>query len=212
MVLGSVSGVNGAVTTIKVGIGTTEPQARLHLKSNSTAGAINSQLLLEEDENDYTRITMRNAILPGSYWDIAALTNASNANARLNFYFSGGNDILSLKGDGNATLAGILTQLSDSRLKKNIVPIPSSLSRLVQLNGYQYHWKETGKDESTQLGVLAQEVLAIFPELVKKDEKGLLSVNYSGLVPVLINAVKEQQNTINNLVKRLEALEQKSKD
>ena len=52
-----------------------------------------------------------------------------------------------------------------------------------------------------KIGLLAQDVLAAFPELVKKggDEEGTLSVNYQGLIPVLINAIKEQQEQINVL-------------
>ena len=81
----------------------------------------------------------------------------------------------------------------------------------MQLHGYQYQWRDENKDQSPQLGVLAQEVESLFPALVKKDDKGLMSVNYSGLIPVLINAVKEQQQTIESLKKRLAALEQKFK-
>ena len=52
-----------------------------------------------------------------------------------------------------------------------------------------------------KIGLLAQEVQKVFPELVKQsaDEEGTLSVNYQGLIPVLINAIKEQQEQINVL-------------
>lgn len=198
--------------SINVGVGVTAPQARLHLKGNSAGGAVNSQLMLEEEGNDYTRLTMKNGNSGALYWDIGGYVNTTNANARLSFYYQGLGDVLYLKGDGNATLAGTLTQLSDARLKQNIREVPSSLDRITQLKGYQYQWKDKAKDQSLQIGVLAQEVEKLFPELVKKDEEGQLSVNYSGLVPVLINAVKEQQETIKTLEKRLLALEQKLKD
>jgi trimeric autotransporter adhesin len=205
IVLGQIS------TPTNVGVGVTAPQARLHLKSNSLGNANSSQLMLEEDGDDYTRLTMKNSnsIASGKYWDLGSYTNATNAAARLSFYYQGVGDILYLKGDGNATLMGTLTQLSDSRLKRNIAPIRSSLHRLMQIGGYQYQWKEKARDQNLQLGVLAQEVSKTFPELVKKDEKGVLSVNYSGLVPVLINAVKEQQTIIDGLEKRLAEIERK---
>ena len=63
-----------------------------------------------------------------------------------------------------------------------------------------------------KIGVLAQEIKEVFPELVSEDDNEMLAVNYQGLVPVLINALKEQQNEIDRLkeqekrIKRLEKL------
>ena len=108
-----------------------------------------------------------------------------------------------LYGNGNATLSGTLTQNSDLRLKKNIISIHNALDAIKQLNGYTYNWKDNSRDESLQTGVIAQEVQKIFPSLVKEDEKGILSVNYSGLIPVLIEAIKEQQKQIDELKQML---------
>ena len=61
-----------------------------------------------------------------------------------------------------------------------------------------------------KIGVLAQEIQEVFPELVSEDDNEMLAVNYQALVPVLINAFKEQQGEINRLKdqeKRLERLE-----
>lgn len=205
LVLGKISGVG-----TNVGIGTTAPAHTLDLQANSVFGG-KAQLRLHETENDYARLKFTNTAA-SSYWDVAGYPYTTNAASQLNFYFSGfGGDVLSLKGNGNATLAGTLTQSSDARLKRNIVPLSSSLDRLLRLNGYQYQWKDASRDQSPQIGVLAQEVEKLFPELVEKDGNGMLSVNYSGLVPVLITAVKEQQTIIDRLEKRLAALEQKMK-
>ena len=101
--------------------------------------------------------------------------------------------------DGSATLAGDLTVNSDARLKSNIVTLGSTLSKLLLIDGKSYTMKSNENVE--KIGLLAQDVLAAFPELVKKggDEDGTLSVNYQGLIPVLINAIKEQQEQINVL-------------
>ena len=101
--------------------------------------------------------------------------------------------------DGSATLAGDLTVNSDARLKSNIVTLGSTLSKLLLIDGKRYTMKSNENVE--KIGLLAQDVLAAFPELVKKggDEDGTLSVNYQGLIPVLINAIKEQQEQINVL-------------
>jgi hypothetical protein len=104
-----------------------------------------------------------------------------------------------ISGNGNATLTGTLTQNSDSRLKKKITPINNALQSLTKLSGYNYYWKNTGMDNSLQTGVLAQEVQKIFPNLVKTDTNGTLSVNYNGLIPVMIESIKEQQKQIDEL-------------
>ena len=56
------------------------------------------------------------------------------------------------------------------------------------------------------IGVLAQDIKEVFPELVSKDDNEMLAVNYQGLVPVLINALKEQQSEIDELKKMVLAL------
>jgi hypothetical protein len=92
-----------------------------------------------------------------------------------------------------------LIETSDTRLKKNIVPIQNSLQKITQLNGYNYYWKNENTDNSIQTGVLAQEVQKIFPNLVKEGKDGMLAVNYSGLIPVLIESIKELQRQIDEL-------------
>jgi len=61
---------------------------------------------------------------------------------------------------------------------------------LQQLSGYHYQWKDDWRDQASQTGLIAQEVEKVMPELVKEDEKGIKSVNYSGLVPYLLEAIK----------------------
>ena len=101
--------------------------------------------------------------------------------------------------DGSATLAGDLTVNSDMRLKSNIVTLGSTLSKLLLIDGKSYTMKTNEAIE--KIGLLAQEVQKAFPELVKKagDKDGTLSVNYQGMIPVLINAIKEQQKQIDEL-------------
>lgn len=104
--------------------------------------------------------------------------------------FAGGS-AMSLDSLGNMTILGTLTQSSDARLKKDIMPLRNSLNKIMSLGGYQYHWLNAARNEVVQTGVLAQEVEAQMPELVKSDEDGMKSVNYSGLIPYLVEAVKE---------------------
>ena len=90
------------------------------------------------------------------------------------------------------TLAGDLTINSDARLKDNIQPLGSTLDKLHQIEGKTYTFLKD-EEHTPKIGVLAQEVQAVFPELVTEGADGILSVNYQGLVPVLINAINEQE-------------------
>jgi len=105
--------------------------------------------------------------------------------------------------DGSATLSGDLTINSDARLKSNIISLGSTLTKLLTIDGKSYTMK-TNESES-KIGLLAQDVQKAFPELVKttNDSDQTLSVNYQGLIPVLINAIKEQQKQIKELKKTL---------
>jgi hypothetical protein len=116
------------------------------------------------------------------------------------------------------TLMGTLTQNSDERLKENITGISNSLNSLVHLNGYHYNWKDAGRDSGLQTGLLAQEVEKVFPELVSENNDGMKGVNYIGIIPYLLEAVKElkaeneqlkleQQNSIRQLEERIQQLE-----
>ena len=100
------------------------------------------------------------------------------------------------------TVSGDVVVSSDARLKSNIVSLGSTLSRILLIDGKSYEMK--GKQK---IGVLAQEIKEVFPELVSEDENEMLAVNYQGLVPVLINALKEQESKYLEQEKRLERLE-----
>lgn len=116
---------------------------------------------------------------------------------------------------------------SDEKFKTNIQPLGNKLSKLKQLNGVSYHLKNEGipladnvvasfeeKEKSGQvsipkrkvrpkkrLGFVAQDVQSLFPELVETDAQGYKYVDYVGLIPVLVESVKEQQQQIDELLK-----------
>lgn len=92
---------------------------------------------------------------------------------------------------GDGYLHGNIIQSSDRRLKRDFATLSASLAKVVTLTGYHYYWKDKDRDQSLQTGLIAQDVEALFPELVKTDEKGFKSLNYHGLIPHLIEAVKE---------------------
>jgi len=93
---------------------------------------------------------------------------------------------------------------SDIRLKKDIKPLKSALSTVGRLQGKSYRWKDNNEPD---IGLIAQELEKVIPELVKTDNKGYKSIVYQKLTAVLIEAVKEQQQEINNLSNRIAMLE-----
>jgi len=99
---------------------------------------------------------------------------------------------------GNVKATNFLSS-SDERLKKDIKKIENALEKIDQLEGISFKWKETGKES---IGLIAQNVEGVLPELVSEDNEGLKSIQYGNIVAVLIEAVKEQQKQIDELKKR----------
>lgn len=107
--------------------------------------------------------------------------------------------------EGNLEVHGTIYEYSDRRLKKDFSKLNNSFTKLNSLQGYHYYWKDTTKSQSLQTGLIAQEVEELFPELVKTDEKGMKSVNYVGLIPHLIEAIKELKKENQERLGQLEA-------
>ena len=106
-----------------------------------------------------------------------------------------GSQILEI--NGNLKTAGI-TETSDKRYKKNINEIMDAISKVMQLRGVMYDWRKDDFpnmvfEDRRQMGLVAQEVEQIIPEIVNTDANGYKSIEYSKLVALLIQAVKEQQ-------------------
>lgn len=109
-------------------------------------------------------------------------------------------------------------QSSDERLKKNITNITDGLSKILQLQGVSFNWKDAKLGTDTHLGFIAQQVKPILPEALSMNADGYYSMNYDSVVPVVVEAVKELNSKVDNLQKenddlkkRLEALEAKLK-
>jgi hypothetical protein len=96
----------------------------------------------------------------------------------------------------NLVCGGTVTANSDKSLKQNIKTVESSLEKVTKLRGVEFDYKETG-DHS--IGLIAQEVEEVLPDLVYESEEGIKSVAYQNIVAVLIEAVKEQQIQIDAL-------------
>jgi hypothetical protein len=192
--------VNGQ---LMVGLGA--PQATFHLEGNGIIRRNSYQggahLVLEETQSgDGSRLQFRNDFINDKSWEVYAKPHASNSNdAVFNVYYESVGNAMTIRGNGNVSVRGTLSQNSDTRLKKDIEPLQSSPDKITRLNGYRYHWKDEQLDQQWQTGLLAQEVEQVFPELVKSDADGIKSVNYTALIPHLIETIKSLQTRITAL-------------
>ena len=106
-------------------------------------------------------------------------------------------------------------QVSDQNKKENIKKIQQASAKVALISGYTYQYKlrpaeiEKGEIPTVSSGVLAQEIEAVLPEAVQKNESGEYFVDYAAIMPLLIEAIKEQNTKIHSLEERLKSLEEK---
>ena len=110
--------------------------------------------------------------------------------------------------EGNLSAQSQTTE-SDVKLKEQIYDLENSLSNILKLRGVSYYWKDKlKKGNRKQIGLIAQELEEIYPEFIieKKDSNGenIKTVNYSQMVAILIEALKEQQTEIDCLSSEIE--------
>jgi hypothetical protein len=104
---------------------------------------------------------------------------------------------------GNMTVAGDVTAYSDARVKENVETVEDALDKVLNLRGVYYN-RTDSDDKRRKVGVIAQEILEVIPEVVGQDNDGMYNVSYGNIVGVLIEAIKEQQKQIDELKARLD--------
>lgn len=230
IVLGSISGVNNSSADTKVGIGITTPSHRLEIRANSSATL--AQLALNENGDDYSRLRFINN-LGVNYWDIEGKANNTGGSGatQMRFSHNAGGTIMALTSDGNVGIgttaptaklqvagdicySGTLGACSDRRYKQQILPLNHALEKVQQLIGVSYYWKtaefpQMKFNNNRQLGFIAQDIEQILPEVVFTDNNGYKAVDYAKLTPILVEAIKEQQQTIDDLQKSYQNLQDK---
>jgi hypothetical protein len=105
---------------------------------------------------------------------------------------------------GNICYTGTIGACSDARYKKNVEQLDAALKTLLQLRGVSYDWKQEDYpdrkfDDQTHIGFIAQEVKELLPSVVLTDQDGYMSIDYGRLTPLLVEAMKAQQSTIDDL-------------
>jgi hypothetical protein len=129
------------------------------------------------------------------YWDgsgIGLLNEQGGWSVRCNYGSGYGGTLY-----GSWTVTGTLTETSSTRYKTNIKTIESGLDKVLQMRGVVYNRKDNGKEE---IGVIAEEMNEILPQVIQYNtESEIDSVSYSRIVGVLIEAIKELKQEINDL-------------
>ncbi len=202
------------------GIGTESPSAKLHVFYNSTMDL--PQLLLDEDGADYARLMFKNSDAPTKNWTIAGATSSTDANSKLNFYYSALGDIVSISGDGKVGIrtnapaftlevngtagkagGGSWSTSSDIRLKNILGNYSKGLNEISALQPIVFTYKEGNyrnlPSDQEQVGFVAQEVQKVFPEAVNEGKDGYLDFNIHSINVAMVNAIKELKAENNRL-------------
>ncbi|MCH7574484.1 MAG: tail fiber domain-containing protein [Candidatus Marinimicrobia bacterium] len=209
------------VTGGDVGIGTTSPDAKLHVAGGPLWTTLNWQKTIAIDVGDAIKYgqdgTTKFGVGSSSNTLFHWYTTADGATGdAANYYMEVGNagDVAIGGGAPNASYAlfvtgaaggtSLWTQVSDLRYKKNVRPLENALDKVLALRGVRYDWRrdefsDMKFSDRPQIGVIAQEVETVLPEIVTTDADGYKSVAYSTLTAVLIEAVKTQQQQIEEL-------------
>jgi len=138
-------------------------------------------------------------------------TYMNNATVACHLQVGGTTTLTTTTGRIDATNDVVAFATSDRRLKCNIKPIENALCKVIGVTGNTFDWKELAKEErktihgntGRDVGVIAQEIESILPEAVTTRESGYKAVNYEKIIPLLIEAIKEQQKQIDELKSRL---------
>ena len=123
----------------------------------------------------------------------------------------GGNQLSTTLGRIDAKNDILAYSTSDKRLKENIVPIGYAIEKIERINGVTFDWKKLTEEEEIYIhgnkghdvGVIAQEIEAILPEAVTTRDSGYKAVNYEKIIPLLIEAIKDQQRQIDELKRKI---------
>jgi len=167
-------------------------------------------LFRAESNADGSSLTNTNTTTFREYGAFQFMTGAINMTTKFTIFQN-----------GNATLSGTLTQGSDVRLKTDVVGITSALSKVNQIRGVEYKWNSVAEDNCgirnredgvKEIGVIADEIESIIPQVVKSDAMKSIdgteykSVAYDRLTPILIEAVKELSAEVDALKAEIAAL------
>jgi Chaperone of endosialidase len=169
-------------------------EGKVNFRSNNDVGGTNGNTSFIFSADGATTKVGVNTLTPNKALDIngdAVVTDALSVGHASTY--DPGTDKLAINGN---TRANAYYYNSDRRYKSDIEVLKSPLANLIKISGYSYFNKLSQKQD---LGVIAQEVEVVYPELVQTDAEGYKSVQYGNLVAPIIEAIKELATKIDNL-------------
>tara|TARA_R110000796_G_scaffold129826_7_gene245511 strand:+ start:1307 stop:1936 length:630 start_codon:yes stop_codon:yes gene_type:complete len=112
---------------------------------------------------------------------------------------------LDMSADGKALFNNdvVAFSSSDKRFKDNITPINNPIEKIKKIGGYEFDWNEKSSYEGHDVGVIAQEIEKVLPEIVTTRNNGYKAVKYDKIVALLIEGIKDQQLQIDELKSQL---------
>ena len=209
----------GYIMTLKengyVGIGTTGPSYKLDIRGSSVVSMIRTLdttsptlgLFVNDGSNGVGTISVDD----GGHMTFD--TGSTGAGQAEKVRITAGGDVgindttpsYKLDVDGTIRATGDVIAYSDIRVKDNIKTIDNALEKTIKLRGVSYTRNDID-DTSTKIGIIAQEVLKVLPEVVSQDDKGKYSVAYGNISGLLIEAIKEQQKQIDSLQEQIKKM------
>ena len=146
----------------------------------------------------------------GSVQNLGVGIGTTTPSAPLDVVASGTGTIASFTSD-NATGCSLATDgtiscSSDERLKKNIDNLEIGIDTLMELRPVDYHWNTQEEEEVKKLGFIAQEVEDLLPELVREDANGYKQLNTTGMIPLLVKSIQDQQEEIQGIKSDIEMI------
>jgi hypothetical protein len=204
-----VSGSSQIAISSTNGYGSVLNQAVLTSSSPTFAGGtFNGGIQINQSASEIQQIINSNATTKPSITQYRVNNSAGwehgmgNASQSYSYIFSYGtfdpsNSKMTLTNGGNLTIAGTFTENSSIRYKENVETIKYGLDKVLQMRGVTYDKKDNGVKE---MGVIAEEIYEVLPELVLKNEEGEIdSVSYGRITAVLIEAIKDLKKEIEDL-------------
>ena len=201
-----VSGSSQVTLSSTTGYGSVLNQAVLTTSSPTFAGATLTGTITSNVTNNYGLALNRAAVTNYNgislqtagvaQWYVGMRENLSSNNYII--YNENGTDALTIsKSNSNVTFAGTITENSSIRYKENVETIKYGLDKVLQMRGVTYDKKDNGVKE---MGVIAEEIYQVLPEVVLKNEEGDIdSVSYGRITAVLIEAIKDLKKEIEDL-------------
>lgn len=205
----------------KVGIGVDFPQEKLEVNGNIKIG--NSNNIFFISNGSIINSDSNHSLIFGNYPNnIMSLCEYGDIHFKAGYNNGGTSAKMIVKANGQVSIGGNPNTnykftiygdafasngtwvASDKRYKMNIKRIDGALGKVLKMNGKSYNYnreefKNLNFNEGTTLGFIAQELKEVLPEAVKEDNNGYYSINYEQVIPILVEAIKDQQGQIERL-------------